>query len=199
MPVIILLILLSLFIGLASRHIPKYLVSNAEQELCEFGTGSTELYDSLRAEAEAYLAENGEVRFAGYSSLAARDFSVAIFGQLRDFAMTRPTPTERWAAIHALLRAYGMEFDFNGPRDPESLKSDLVHLGATYIALLPTLNWICPLCYVFPEAALRIKVTNRGDGTYDQIRGVFVIRSLNPTVGAVYDSRRRQTCPQILK
>ena len=199
--IFLILVLLLASYGLVGRHIPKYLVSHADQDQCEFGTGSTALYERLRGEADTYLASHGEARFAGYSSLAGVDFSVAVFDQLRDFAMTRSTPTERWAAIHALLRAYGMEFDANWPRDPNDLESDSIDLGTRYIVLLPKMNWLCPLCYVFPEAAFSFSITHRGGGIYDQLgsAGSLRIRSLNIKWPPVYSTRRHQICPQVLK
>ena len=176
-----------------------FLDRHAAQEECTFGTGSTDLYDRLRGEAEAYLSKHGRVRLSNYSPESARKFADEVLDQLRNFAMSRPTATQRWAAIHALLRVYGMDFDSNSPRDKEDLKPETVQLSARYIVLLPKLNLLCPLCYVFREAALILQVTNRGDGVYDQIKGGLWITDLNPKSAPVYRQRFNQICPQVLK
>ena len=100
-------------LALVAWRVPMLLKQHPEQDLCEFGTGSTELYDRLRREADAYLDKYGLALFGGYSTRYARYFAKDVEGQIREFAMSRETPTERWAAMHALLRAYGMEFDSN--------------------------------------------------------------------------------------
>jgi len=173
--------------------------AHAEQDQCTFGTGSTVLYDGLRVEADTFLAESGKVRLPGYSPESAQIFAGKVLDQLRVFAMARTIPNEKWAAIHALLRAYGMEFDLNGPRSKEKLKSDKVSLSARYIVLKPKLNWLCPFCYVFPEAAFKFQIKNRGDGVYDQLTGRLRITRFNPKWAPIYYGRRYQICPQVLK
>lgn len=173
--------------------------AHAEQDQCTFGTGSTALYDGLRAEAEVYLEQREKARLSGYSPESARKFADQVLKQFREFAMSRSTAIERWAAIHALARAYGMDFDSNGPRSKTKLESDRVQLETSYIILLPKLNWLCPVCFVFREAAFNLQITNRGDGKYGQIDGGLRIRSFSLTWGPVYHRRFYQICPQVLK
>ncbi|MHA1165445.1 MAG: hypothetical protein ACTSP0_07685 [Alphaproteobacteria bacterium] len=153
----------------------------------------------MRAEADSYLAKHGKAGLAGYSPESAQIFADEVLAQLRVFAMGRKTPTEKWAAVHALLRAYGMEFDVNGPRGKGKLKPDKVVLSAMYIVLLPKLNWLCPLCYMFPEAAFKMFTRNRGDGVYDQITGGLWIKRFNPKWGPIYYQRHHQICPTVTK
>lgn len=192
-------ILLVLILALFAWRSWPLLQTHAEQDECAFGSESTALYDGLRAEAEAYLAMHGKAGLSEYSPEAAQVFADNVLQQLRVFAMSRKTPTEKWAAIHALLRAYGMDFDVNGPRKKEDLKPDTVVLSASYIVLLPKLNWLCPLCYVFPEAAFRFRLRNRGDGVYDQITGGLWIKRFNPKWAPIYYVRHNQVCPMVTK
>lgn len=172
---------------------------HSEQDQCTFGTGSTELYQSLRAEANDYLAKNGRVPLRSYSSMSAQEFADGVSSQLRIFAMTRETPSERWAAMHALLRAYGMEFDSSGPRDKVKLKSEFVVLSARYFIQLPKLNWFCLFCYVFPTSAFVFQIDNRGDGVYDRLTTALYIRPLNTAITSVYLQRFDWICPPVLK
>lgn len=192
-------ILLVLFVGLFAWRNQGLLQSHSEQDHCSFGTGSTALYDGLRAEADAYLAKHGRAGLSEYSPEAAEAFADKVLDQLRAFAMTRETPTQRWAAIHALLRAYGMDFDVNGPRNKEKLKPETVVLSARYIVLLPRLNWHCQLCYLFPEAAFNISVRNRGDGVYDKIKGGLWIERFDGDWAPIYYQRFHQVCPAVTK
>ena len=202
-------VLLALLVGLpvflVARHTPKYLYSHSEQDLCEFGTGSTALYDRLRAEAETYLQEHGYAQFEALTVDIARAWAVDITPafakrfeeQIQDFAISRPTATERWVAVHALLRAYGMDFDNNGPRD-ERLALRKVHLRANYYLLLPKFKRDCPLCYVLPEARLNIHMKPREGGIYDQARVRIHTRELHPGLAPLYYRRARQICPKVL-
>jgi hypothetical protein len=195
---VFLLLPVLLVVFFAWRNWPL-LKSHSEQDQCTFGTDSTALYDGLRAEADSYLAKHGKVGLPGYSPESAQKFGDEVLEQLRAFAMARKTPTEKWAAVHALLRAYGMDFDVNGPRGKGKLKPDTVVLSARYIVLLPKLNWLCPLCYVFPEAAFRFRLRNRGDGVYDQITGGLRIKRFNPKWAPIYYQRFHQICPTVTK
>lgn len=152
--------------------------SHSEQEECTFGTDSTALYDRLRAEADAFLANHGKARLPGYSRPSAQIFADKVVEQ---------------------LRAYGMEFGFNGPRDKEKLKSPLVVLSTGYFVQLPTLNWLCPVCYVFPLARFGFRLENRGDGVYDQISGALYITSFNIKASGIYYRASKTGCPDALK
>ena len=166
-----LLILLALLVFLTARYIPQYLHSQPGQDVCEFGTGSTALYDRMRGEADVYLKKHGYAQFQAFTSEMKQLFAREIEAQLQDFAMSRLTATERWAAVHALLRAYGMEFDNNGP-DDWRLATRRVHLRAYYHFLLPKFKWDCLHCLLAPKAKLSIFMRPRrvrGRGVYDQV------------------------------
>lgn len=175
------------------------LKSHSEQDQCTFGTGSTALYERLRSEADVYLAKHTKARLPGYSQTSAIGFRQVVFAQLRDFALVRETPTERWAAIHALLRAYGMEFSSNGPREKEKLAHDSVVLSTTYFVQLPKLNWLCPLCYLFPLGQINFHLRNRGDGIYDRINGSFTITRFRLAHSQPFYPNLGINCPGILK
>ncbi len=144
---------------------------HAEQDRCEFGTGSTALYERMRREASSFLAANGRVRLSGYSLEAASEFRRLVWDQLRQFALSRDSAVERTAAMHALLRSYGMKIDSSSPRDPKKRKSNQIVLGYNYLVLLPKLNWFCPLCYVFRTARFSVSIDNKITGQYANIQG----------------------------
>lgn len=182
-------------------HLLPLLERHPEQDQCTFGTGSTQLYKKMRAEADTYLAEHGKVRLGGYyGDNEAGRFSKKLTRQLRKFAMTRKTATERWAAIHALMRAYGMTHDYNGPRDAGKLKHNRVALSAKYFILLPKLNWYCILCYGYIEAKY-IVVVQKGITHHNAISGggLHRVDFMNIKRGALYTSKSNLTCPQVLK
>lgn len=193
---VLLLLVVSLF---AWRNWPL-LKSHSEQDKCTFGTASTALYDGLRTEADFYLAKHGKARLSGYSPESARIFSDKVLNQLHLFAMSRNTPPERWAALHALLRAYGMEFGYSSPpREGERPNNNFFASKAGhYYIQLPTLNWFCPLCYVFPTARFRLRLEDRGDGTYDQIEGRLHIESLNWKSAGIWYRRSETNCPGVV-
>ena len=194
-------ITLWLFLALASWHLWPLLHPHWAQEKCEFGTGSTVLYEKLRREAKAYLHKNGKVRLSsywGFQSEGPRKFSVGVKTQLKEFAMTWPTERERYAAIHALLRQYGMEFD-GGASPPSAIsRRPEYNISIYYIALLPKLNWFCPMCYVMKEASFTIYVGNNGSGEWNQIRGLYTgmrVQNLNPKWSPIYTRRFWGICP----
>jgi len=186
-------------IGLVLWRLPMLLETHPEQDQCEFGTGSTALYDRLRAEADAYLDEHGRARLGWFTSKSAQKFGREIVTQLEEFAMSRPTATERWAAIHAMLRSYGMEFDVNGPKDEEKLSLGKVKLSSIYFFVAPTYNLLCLRCYIFPEATISIYIEPGTFGTYDQVRSVVNLDSFSIKGAPLYYRRFHQTCPQVLR
>lgn len=192
-------VVLLLLLGFAGWRSWPLFQSVSEQDKCTFGTDSVELYDRLRKEADAFLEAHDKAYLSGYSLEFASKFANEVLAQLREFAMQRQTPTERWAATHELLRAYDMEFDVNGPRDNEKLKSDRVVMSLRYIVQFPSLNRICLFCYLFPTAAFRMQIRNRGDGVYDQIDGGLAITRLKLKWAPVYYKRFYQICPAVLK
>jgi len=189
------------------------------QEKCEFGTGSTALYERLRGEAEVYLKKNGKVRLQSYQPKpkgvipGPAKFADSLDVQVTEFAMQRPTERERIAAIHALMRQYGLEFRFaTNTRykptrryfDVQSKPPGNKHSGyaLSYKVQLPKLNWLCPLCYIHPEARLSIVVVDKNnDQLWNQAdTRLKVFRWALKATPIFYQSVRelRQVCPRII-
>jgi len=188
-------IVLAVFMG---WWLSPLLYPHAEQDRCEFGTGSTVLYDRLRAEAKTYLHHNGRVWLHGFWTLNTGLFAKEMAAQIAQFAMIRDTPTERMAALHALLHDYGMRLDGSYPRAGDVVQAAASPIGADYSVLLPKLNPFCLRCYIFMEAAFSIAILNNGRGVWNKIRhtGLY-IRHFNPKWSPPFQSRRNMTCPDV--
>ncbi len=143
--------------------------SHAEQDRCEFGTGSTALYERMEREASSFLEKNGRARLWSYSLASAGKFSGRLRSQIEEFALSRNSVVERTAAMHALLRSYGMHLDVSSPLDERVRKSNRAVLSYRYIILLPKLNMICPTCYIFKTASFGLSIHNDKTGEYNRI------------------------------
>ena len=172
--------------------------SNAEQDRCQFGTGSTALYVRLSAEAKAYLRQNGKVWLHGVWTMNTALFAKEMAAQLSQFAMVRATPTERIAALHALLREYGMRLDSSFPRASRPVETTASPIGADYSVLLPKLDPFCLRCYILMEAAFSIEIVNNGSGVWNKIRhtGLYIWH-FNPKWAPPFQVRYDMDCPDV--
>jgi len=191
---------LALLVGLVGWYMAPLLHPHWEQDRCEFGTGSTALYERMQKETRVYLAEHGKVRFAEFSKDARRVFSLALKKQLADFTNDRATLREQFAASHGLLRAYGMEFDRSWPREVAALKGGEVSLSLSYLIYLPKLNMFCVGCYIFRTARYTVgfRRVNRRYTVHESYAGLKIFYpSIKAQLPFQY-GRKYQTCPLVL-
>lgn len=176
------------------------LEAHPEQDQCTFGTNSTALYDRLYSEAVEFLGKHQEVRLAAHTGEAGAAFSRAVGKQMNQFASTRENPAERLAAVHALLRRYGMEFDsiwVQAPNLPLSDPRNRVY--ADYLIFLPKLNWFCPKCYLVRTGRFRVHFIHDGDGIYDRFGATLGWKTFFPSnLGPFAFGRRYEDCPRNL-
>lgn len=198
MLVVLVVVAVGLPATIVAKNIPLLLERYPEQDQCEFGTGSTAFYDGLRKSADRFLKKEPMAQLDGYSSIYTKRFSKRIESQVKKFAMSHPTPTERWAALHALMRAYGFAFHDNSQQDTRNFTNGRIELSATYFAVLPKLNWFCWVCLAYPEAFITHRITERESGTYNQVKTGLAKNWLH-FKAPLKRKRSKKTCPVVLK
>jgi hypothetical protein len=181
------------FIGAAWWIAPVF-ESAPEQDKCEFGTGSTVLYDQLSMEARSYLAKNGKSHVVGLTQHG--DFSPQLTRQLNEFAASRATINEQVAAAHALLRAYNMEFYRQWPKAGEPRGHSLLRLELTYYVPMPRLDYSCVLCWIFNTANVTVRLMSNGGKDDPFEASLFAIRPYVNWTEPQHDSRKQMgPCP----
>ena len=170
------------------------------QDRCEFGTGSTELYQRVLTEAQTYLARNEKIRLEGLNNDARVEFSTKLNSQLQEFAGNRIAFEERLAAAHALMRLYGMEFDGILPKDEKGLNNRRKEsIESIYLIYLPKLNWLCLKCYFIRTGSMRLYFRNDGTGVYNKIHSYLAWAVYWPPPGQLepfHFGRRYEVCPE---
>ncbi|ODA66188.1 hypothetical protein A7A08_02835 [Methyloligella halotolerans] len=156
--------LICVLAGLVLLGLGKYLSLISTpliNEHCGFGTGSNVLYERMVSEADEYLATYGIAHLNSYSWQSAKTFSKELDYQVRYFALIRRTPAEKTAAMHALMRSYGMKFAKTEKigllvlsSEREKTKEALRYL---YEADLLKIDPFCFSCLIYPRATLSAK------------------------------------------
>jgi len=180
-----------------SFYIWPLFAPHSVQDRCTFGTSSTQLYDRLYSEAGEFLATHGLVRLRNRSGRASIEFNREIGLQFEKFVSSRETFVERIAALHALLRHYGMEFDsmwIQAPKLPLNDPRNRIFLN--YFVYLPKLNWLCISCYILRTGEFKVHVNHNADGIYDHFASTLGRKSSLTGVWPFQYGRKHEVCPR---
>ena len=120
--------------------------------------------------------------------------------QLQEFVDPSEKFHERLAAVHALMRQYGAEFDHIHPKRREGLNDlRVAAISMPYFIYLPKLNWLCLSCYFFRKGQIAVEFKNNGNGVYNQMKGYARWGTHYPVPGSSFPwahGRKHGICPE---